>query len=129
LPRGLYALSAPRDLHQDDVVTFPVPATVRSLVVERQYLRPGATLLKRVVAVAGDHVCLDGARFVVNGRQLATTLPADSRGRPLEPYRFCGQVPAGAVFVASSLPTSFDSRYFGPIATSSVTLARPLWTY
>jgi conjugative transfer signal peptidase TraF len=129
LPRGLYALAASRRVGAGDIVSFPVPRAVQDLVLQRHYLRPGATLLKHVVAVEGDRVCLDHRRFVVNGHELALIRYTDSRGRPLPSYDFCGPVLAGEVFVATAAPTSLDSRYCGPIALSALTLARPLWTY
>jgi conjugative transfer signal peptidase TraF len=129
LPRGLYALTEPERIAPGDIVSFPIPAAVQGLVTDRHYLPPGATLPKHVVAVEGDHVCLQGDQLLVNDRELAVVRRTDTRGRPLAPYPFCGPIPAGLVFVAASAPTSFDSRYFGPVARTSLRLARPLWTY
>jgi conjugative transfer signal peptidase TraF len=129
MPRGLYVLSSPANLRTGDIVTFPVPATARAVVRERHYLPPQASLLKHVVALEGESVCLDGEHLVVNQRELAIIRRVDSQGRPLQPFPFCGTVPTGMVFVAADSPTSFDSRYFGPVSRTSLRLARPLWIY
>jgi conjugative transfer signal peptidase TraF len=84
----------------------------------------GAPLLKPVIAKAGDVVELSARGISVNGVLLANTAPLskDTKGRPLTPWRF-GRfpVPPGTVWVASSYHSrSFDSRYFGPISTTTV---------
>jgi conjugative transfer signal peptidase TraF len=129
VPRGLYLRRASTGVAVGSMVVFAVPASVRSLVRERRYLPPGATLMKRVVAMPGDRVCLDGETYVVNERPIARVRIADSRGRSLPVFRFCGQVPPGRAFVATSAPLSFDSRYFGPVPLETLTVVTPLWTF
>lgn len=129
LPRGLYTLTPGRIPERGDVVTFAIPSTLAPLVASRHYLPSSFWLLKRLVAVPGDHVCLDGERFVVNGQTLSLVAHADALARPLPaPYRFCGVVPVGLGFVATRPPTSLDSRFFGPIALNQLTPAEPTWT-
>lgn len=60
---------------------------------------------------------------------MASVARQDSAGRPLAPFRFCGALPHGMAFVATSSPLSFDSRYFGPVPLSSLTVAVPAWTF
>jgi len=87
-------------------------------------------LLKRVVALAGDVVCLDQRGYSVNGAIIDVVAGVDLSGRPLPPpYRFCGLVPPGEAFVAGHGPSSLDSRYFGPVPLRTLTVAVPLWTY
>jgi conjugative transfer signal peptidase TraF len=92
-----------------------------------------APLLKPVVAKPGDIVELSNRGIAVNGKLLPNTAPLsrDTKGRPLVPFPFgVYKVPNGSVWVASSYnPRSFDSRYFGPIALSSVRARlRPIFT-
>jgi type IV secretory pathway protease TraF len=101
----------------------------KSVVSERRYLPGGADLVKTVVAVPGDEVCLQQGRFEVRGRVIAAIREIDSRGRPLHPFGFCGPVPPGQAFVATAAPLSFDSRYFGPVPLSILTVVKPLWTF
>jgi conjugative transfer signal peptidase TraF len=130
LPLGLYWVSPRREANVGALVAFPVPASVRALVRERRYLPPGAVLVKPVVARASDDVCTEGGRLTVNGAPLGAIATADTRGRPLPHDARCGPLPAGVVFVASHLPTSFDSRTFGPVPISELRgTVTPLWTY
>ncbi|PYV63559.1 MAG: hypothetical protein DMG97_37365 [Acidobacteria bacterium] len=77
-----------------------------------------------IVAHAGDTVEVSANGIAVNGTLVHNTAPraADSRGRPLTPWRFGNYtVPAGFVWVASDYnPLSFDSRYYGPISVSNI---------
>lgn len=129
VPRGLYVRRPGLPALAGTTVITPVPAAFRSLFEERRYLPPDVDLMKLVVAGTGDRVCLDGGEYRVNGRSIGSIRPADSLGRSLEPYRFCGEVPAGEAFLATSAPLSFDSRYFGPVPLSTLTVVTPLWTY
>ena len=130
LPLGLYWVSARREAHVGALVAFPVPAAVSALVRERRYLPPGALLVKPVVARASDDVCTQGGTLTVNGALLGAIATEDTRGRPLPHDARCGPLPGGVVFVASHLPTSFDSRTFGPVPLSDLRgTVTPLWTY
>jgi type IV secretory pathway protease TraF len=101
---------------------------VRALVAERHYLPANFALLKRVVALAGDHVCTEGHRYVVGDRLISPIADRDHVGRPLSPYPFCSTVPAGTAFLAAAGDASLDSRYFGPVSLDDLTPAVPLWT-
>lgn len=130
LPLGLYWVSPHAQAGVGALVAFPVPAGVRALVLERRYLPPGALLVKPIVAAADDEVCTDEGTLTVNGTPLGAIASADTRGRPLPHDTRCAPLPGGVVFVASHLPTSFDSRTFGPVPISELRgTVTPLWTY
>ncbi len=130
LPLGLYWVSPDAKADVGALVAFPVPGSVRALVRERRYLPPGAVLVKPIVAAADDDVCTDGGTLTVNGAPLGAVATEDTRGRPLPHDTRCGPLPGGVVFVASHLPTSFDSRTFGPVPLSELRgTVTPLWTY
>jgi type IV secretory pathway protease TraF len=97
------------------------------LIVGR-YLPARVHLLKRVVALEGDVVCLADGSYRVNDIAISTIARRDAIGRPLPAFEFCGSVPAGMAFVATPHPSSLDSRYFGPVQLSDLTVATPLWT-
>ncbi len=129
VPLGFYVLR-PRGIpRQGDVVALSVPPAVRDLVARRGYLPPGYTLLKHVVAVSGDAVCFCDHRFTAHGQLIGTIAPTDTEGRPLVPSTFCGPLPSGMAVIATDADRSFDSRYFGPVAVSTLTVARALWTF
>ena len=136
LPVGLYLTSSKPEAN---LAEFCPAEPFASLAILRGYrdrgvCRDGATpLLKPVVARAGDVVNVSEQGIAVNGRLLPNTAvrPADTHGRPLHPWP-CGRyvVVPDTVWVASSYEArSFDSRYFGPIPTSSIRdRVRPLLT-
>lgn len=127
LPLGVYWLRAGVPVKKGALVDFPIPSHARSLIADR-YLPARFHLLKRVVALEGDVVCLAAGLYVVNGVSISEIASRDSVGRPLPAFGFCGPVPAGAAFVATPVASSLDSRYFGPVPISALTVASPLWT-
>jgi conjugative transfer signal peptidase TraF len=128
MPRGLYWLRHPGGLRRGDSVSLAVPNNIRPLVDARRYLPPSFHLLKRIVALPGDHVCTDNHRYVVGDQLLSVIASHDQAGRPLDPFPFCSTVPPGAAFVAAHGESSLDSRYFGPVSLNDLTPAVPLWT-
>jgi conjugative transfer signal peptidase TraF len=129
VPKGLYLLRPSAAATVGSTVVLPIPRSMRRLIAERRYLPESYDLMKRVVALPGDVVCLDGGDYRVNGRRIARIRAVDSRLRPLPLYNFCDRVPRGQAFVATGAPLSFDSRYFGPVPLSTLTVVTPLWTY
>jgi type IV secretory pathway protease TraF len=95
----------------------------------RRYLPSSFTLLKTLVGLPGDFVCIDDVSYAVNQQVLSIVAHSDAQGRPLEPVHFCSIVPDGRAFVASAAATSLDSRYAGSLPISSLKRAYPLWTY
>lgn len=129
LPLGLYWMGE-ATLSPGELVAFPVPVDVARLVVERHYLRPGAVLVKPIAARAGDVVCTREGVLTVNGKRQGDVHQVDSAGRPLPRFDFCGPVPEGYFLPASTVPLSFDGRYFGLVPLAQVRgRVRPLWTF
>ena len=127
LPIGVYRLRPDLPVAKGEIVDLAIPSGARPLIVGR-YLPAGFRLLKRVVAIEGDVVCLTGGWYRVNGSAISPVAPFDSIGRPLPAFSFCGPVPPGMAFVATPVPSSLDSRYFGPVPVRALTVARFLWT-
>lgn len=127
VPRGLYRRTAESVAAGRIVAVVPPPGA-------RAYLAslgagPDARLLKRVVASSGDLVCgRDGELAWPGGRVRARS--KDRRGRPLPTWRGCRRLNRDEVLVAGDTPTSFDSRYFGPVRTSEVDgVYREIWRW
>jgi conjugative transfer signal peptidase TraF len=129
VPRGLYILDRSAAPIRGAIVTFPPPANAAAVITARRYLPGGVSLIKTVVALPGDAVCIDEFAFSVSGRIIGAIAHHDSVGRPLDSFRFCGAVSPGSTFVATAAQLSFDSRYFGPVPLSTLTVAIPVWTY
>jgi conjugative transfer signal peptidase TraF len=128
LPLGIYWLRPSLPVVRGEMVDFEIPAEARDLIVGR-YLPRRFHLLKRVVALPGDLVCFSDGRYRVDGIAISTIARRDSLGRPLPVFDFCGPVAPRTAFVATAVPSSLDSRYFGPVPVSALTVARPLWTF
>ena len=130
IPRGLYWVTHDTFCQRGDLVVFPVPPAMRPLVHERGYLPDGYVLLKPVVAVAGDRVCISDDVALVDDAPIGRVLATDSEGRPLPHDDLCGPVPPRHLYVASHHPRSFDSRTFGPVDAATIRgKATPLWTF
>lgn len=133
VPVGWYRIepaNSPADsLHVGSIVLARLPAEMAALAAQRGYLPPNIPLLKRVGAVAPQHVCIVNGVVRIDGVPVATVLRADRMGRPLPSWPQCRALAEGELFLLSATnPASFDSRYFGPIAASTVIgTAQPIY--
>ncbi len=128
-PIGLYRV-VPGTPQRNDLVLVRAPDSVRALAAERRYLPANVPLVKRVVALGGDVVCLLDDAVIVDGETVARRLDRDHLGRPLPRWDGCRSLRSDEVFLLmAAVPDSFDSRYFGPVPLSAV-IGRlvPLWT-
>ena len=138
LPAGLYfvARGAPS---RGAIVLVCLPSEVATFARMRGYVPLGrcpgwaAPVGKDVLAVAGDTVAVVPEGLQVNGAPVAMSLARvyDSRGRRL-PSLSLGHyvVRRDELWLLGRHPLSFDSRYFGPVASSSVlTAVRPLLVF
>ncbi|HEL3178689.1 TPA: S26 family signal peptidase [Stenotrophomonas maltophilia] len=119
----------PPSLRVDSIVLTTLPPDAAALAAQRGYLPARVPLLKRVGAVAPQHVCVVDALVWIDSVPVAAVLPTDRLGRPLPSWLQCRQLRPGELFLLSSTnPASFDSRYFGPVSASAVIgVARPIW--
>jgi conjugative transfer signal peptidase TraF len=130
LPIGLYMIND----KSGQLVEFCPAEPFASLAMRRAYRSRGncpdggAPLMKLEVALPGDTVELNARGVAVNGKLLPNSAPLqfDTRGRPLEHWRFGRfNVAQGEIWVISSYnPRSFDSRYMGPV--NSIQIQRHL---
>lgn len=133
VPVGWYRVepvNSPADLlHVGSIVLARLPAEPAALAAQRGYLPPHVPLLKRVGAVAPQHVCIVNGVVRIDGVPVAAVLRADRLGRLLPSWPQCRTLAEGELFLLSATnPASFDSRYFGPIDTSTVIgIARPIY--
>ncbi|HEM6677851.1 S26 family signal peptidase [Klebsiella pneumoniae] len=111
------------------IVLTRLPANAAALAAQRGYLPAHVPLLKRVGAVAPQHVCIVAGQVRIDGVPSAAVLPADRLGRPLPSWPQCRRLAPGELLLLSvTNPASFDSRYFGPVSASSVIgVAHPVW--
>lgn len=137
-PLGIWRIEPlHRPIEIGDLVFVCLPDSAeRTEGKSRGYLRWGlcsggtGPLIKQVVAVAGQQVEI-GKDVSIDGAVLGNSrlVERDGRGRPLRPYAG-GTVPPGEVFLHSSFPGSWDSRYFGPVPVAGILgMGREVLTY
>ena len=119
IPMGFYWIESgtPR---RGEIAAIRLPPALADLAARRQYLPMDAVLLKPVVAAEGAIVCRVGGRIVVNGKQLAPSISQDAAGRRLPSWHGCRRLHRGEVVVIASRMQSFDSRYFGAVASEHI---------
>lgn len=127
-PVDSIARRSPAPMRAGSTVLVRLPPGIATLASQRGYLPAHIPLLKRVGAVAPQHVCIVAGHVLIDGAPVARTLAADRMGRPLLSWPDCRQLEQGELFLLSvNNPASFDSRYFGPIDASAVVgVARPI---
>ena len=121
VPIGLYVVRPCAQLQPGDLAVAQLPASVRSLAAERQYLPVGVLLIKPVAATAGAEVCRYARRLFIDERWIADAKAADRRQRPLPQWSGCHRLNGDELFLANPrVADSFDGRYFGPTALELV---------
>ena len=122
LPVGLYYWSD-MPIKKGSIVLFKPDRSIAPEQVgfDRGYEARELPLLKRVVALEGDVVSVSSSGVSVNGELLANSAPLsrDEAGRPMAMAQL-DQFRLGTdqAFLMGVTPTSWDSRYFGPVSLS-----------
>ena len=95
-----------RDAHRGEIVVTSDPGT-------------GASIVKRVVAIAGDSVGIENGQLVVNGVKVVEPYINND---DMDGFYFGPDlVPAGHVFLlGDNRATSHDSRAFGPVDVGAI---------
>lgn len=119
LPRGVYLRRPDAEPVRGAVVAIPQPPEARPYLAALR-MPPDVVLIKRVAAAGGDRVCRRGGRLLTPGRTVVVR-DRDRRGLGLPAWRGCRRLGTEELFLLGDTPSSFDSRYFGPVHLSQVT--------
>jgi len=120
-PVGVYRLVA-GGAERGALVWLKQPVGSAASVLHR-YAPVNIPLIKRVAATPGDIVQVGTLGVRIDGTLWPDSVPLDrdAEGRSLRPYPFgTYRVRAGQLWVMSEHTRGIDSRYFGPIANTSV---------
>ena len=120
LPHGIYRVIKQEIYERGDLIVFPVPEEVRSLVLERGWLKPDSYLIKPVAAKTGDDMRITSGQVFINGMSFGAIKKQDKEGLPLPSLVFKGTLSPGKSAVLQRSDDSFDSRYFGQIDESQI---------
>lgn len=127
VPAGWYHIASASPLAAGDLVLARLPPEAITLAAQRGYLPTTVPLLKTVAAIAPQHVCVQSNQVLIDGKLVARQLRRDRKRRALPAWRDCRHLESDELFLLSSNPESFDSRYFGPVSANAVIgLAQPL---
>ena len=130
VPRGWYRIWKADGLQVGDIVLARLPVVPATLAAQRGYLPAGVPILKRIGAVVPQSVCVSDGAVRIDDDVVATVRMHDGKERELPVWSQCRRLTSGELFLLSTNPASFDSRYFGPITTKAVIgSAQPLWTW
>lgn len=87
-------------------------------------LKNPGEMMKLVGCNEGDLLTVDSEKkFYCNGEYMVRAKDISLKGEPLQHFVLNGTIPKGFMFVVGEHKDSFDSRYFGFVAKSSI-LAR-----
>jgi conjugative transfer signal peptidase TraF len=129
-PVGWFLVKQHARVRLGDFVLARLPQSAAELAHERGYLRFGTPIVKRVAAIEGQVACASGTAIRVDQVEVATALRHDRQGRPLSVWRGCRELVDEIFLLGDRSPSSFDSRYFGPVARSAIIgRVEPLWTW
>lgn len=140
IPVGLYWTTNDPVALGAYVMFCPPNSAVFAIARSRGYITGGfcpgsyGYLMKKVLAAKGDVIRVSDSGISVNGVQLPYSKPreTDLAGRELPVYAF-DQYTLGSselLLMSDVSETSFDARYFGPIAQSQVKqVIRPVVTW
>lgn len=119
LPRGLYVRQPGAAVDRGAVVAIAQPPAARAYLGGLG-MPAEVLLIKRVAAVGGERVCRQGGALETPERW-SQILERDRRGQPLPAWSGCRTLGPDEVFLLGDTPSSFDSRYFGPVPVSAIT--------
>ena len=132
--RGVWKVHDKTKLQKNDYVfVSPKGNPGYELALQRKYMFEHAVMLKKIIALEGDHVSydVDEKAVTVNGEYIFMTeiLSQDTEGRPLQGATFPVFLKKGEIWLSSEFIRGYDSRYFGPVSADILTKATPVWIY
>ena len=121
MPEGYYLTYSTQDITRDDNVLFKPNERIQQFIVDHGWLPKGVPLLKRIVGIPGDKLCIKQQKVSINNKTIAIITDKDSKGNLLPVFQFCGVIARNQYFVQGiANDHSFDSRYYGLILGNQI---------
>jgi type IV secretory pathway protease TraF len=116
-------------LKRGDIIAMPMNGQSRNYLVRKLGYPKDTMLLKRVAGISGDLVCREETTVTI-GTKAVVAARMDRHGNPLPAWSGCRILSPNQVFLLGDHASSFDSRYFGPVAKdelSGIYQAAVIW--
>jgi conjugative transfer signal peptidase TraF len=115
MAKGIYAYTDNVNaLKRKDIVALKMTIGANAYLVDELGYPKRTLLIKRVAGLSGDVICRHGMRVTINA-QTVNVQSKDRFGNLLPVWDGCAVLLPNQVFLLGDHPSSFDSRYFGPV--------------
>jgi signal peptidase I len=130
MPKGIYRILPPEYIHKGDIVVFEFPRSVVHMKSRMWVPSECGLLMKHVQGVLNDQITVTTDSLYINEVYFGEVKTHDRQGLPLKIFKGRHVIKKDFYFVASHHRNSFDSRYFGLIARSTIQgIAKPILTF
>jgi conjugative transfer signal peptidase TraF len=119
VPVGFY-LRTDEPIQRGSFVTVRAADVAPQAAEARNFNGPRNRFIKRVVALAGDHVCARGDELTLNGGPRYERRAYDSTGAALPAWEACRTLGPDELLLLGDTADSFDGRYWGPIDVQTI---------
>ncbi|MGE0530768.1 MAG: S26 family signal peptidase [Hyphomonadaceae bacterium] len=116
VPVGFYVRGA-GDLERGMFVTVRARDVAPAEAAAHDYDDEGDRFIKRLAAVAGQHVCSDGRMLSVDGVEVAMV---QNRADAPQGWVGCRILASSEILLLGDSADSFDGRYWGPIRSDLI---------
>ena len=102
------------DLKRGDIIAMPMNVSAKDYLGAKLGYPEDTMLIKRIVGLSGDTMCREGATVTINEKSVQASRK-DTIGNDMPTWRGCRTLLPNEVILLGDHPSSFDSRYFGPV--------------
>lgn len=119
VPVGFY-IRTDEPLERGSFVTVRAIDVAPAAAAARGFNGPRDRFIKRVAALAGDHVCARADVVTLNGGPRYARRAYDSTGAALPAWEACRVLGPDEILILGDTADSFDGRYWGPINVQTI---------